>query len=118
LERIVVRHNDVWFNQFPPSIAAVIRRLQHSPHRDMRVDLNEAAMRHLVELVADLRYDICVLSGGFRGKTFGPFETTLDGVFRRSARALSGRPACPPSHHLSGSDKRFRPPLQIHRNKR
>jgi hypothetical protein len=110
----VVGHNDVWFNQLPPLFDGF--SILHIS--DMHVGMNEAAMRHLVELVAGLRYDICVLTGGFRGKTFGPFEAILDGVFRRSARALSGRPACPPPHHLSGSDKRFRPHLQIHRNKR
>jgi uncharacterized protein len=92
LERIVVRHNDVWFNQLPPLFDGF--SILHIS--DMHVGMNEAAMRHLVELVADLRYDICVLTGGFRGKTFGPFEATLDGVFRRSARALSGR-ACLPA---------------------
>ena len=48
----------------------------------MHVDMNEVAMRHLAELVSDLRYDACVLTGDFRGKTFGPFEATLDGVSR------------------------------------
>ncbi|TIU26887.1 MAG: metallophosphoesterase, partial [Mesorhizobium sp.] len=31
---------------------------------------------------ADLDYDICVLTGDFRAKTFGPFEAALDGVAR------------------------------------
>jgi predicted MPP superfamily phosphohydrolase len=47
---------------------------------DMHVDMNEEAMGHLIELASDLRYDLCVLTGDFRGKTFGPFETTLKGV--------------------------------------
>jgi predicted MPP superfamily phosphohydrolase len=29
-----------------------------------------------------LRYDLCVLTGDYRGKTFGPFEAALDGVAR------------------------------------
>ncbi len=77
-ERIVLRHNDVWFKELPPHFDGFT--LLHIS--DMHADMNEAAMRHLVELVADLRYDLCVLTGDFRGKTFGPFEAALDGVSR------------------------------------
>ena len=37
-------------------------------------------MRRLIELVGDMRYDLCVLTGDYRGKTFGPFEAALEGV--------------------------------------
>jgi predicted MPP superfamily phosphohydrolase len=77
-ERVVVRHNDVWFKELPPLFDGFT--ILHIS--DMHVDMNEAAMRHLVELLADQRYDICVLTGDFRGKTFGPFDATLDGVSR------------------------------------
>jgi predicted MPP superfamily phosphohydrolase len=77
-ERVVVRHNDVWFKQLPPLFDGFT--ILHIS--DMHVDMNEAAMRHLVELVGDLRYDICALTGDFRGKTFGSFDATLDGVAR------------------------------------
>ena len=49
---------------------------------DMHVDMNEGAMRHLTELLPELSYDICVLTGDFRGRTFGPFDATLDGLAR------------------------------------
>jgi uncharacterized protein len=81
-ERIVVRHNDVWFNELPPLFDGFT--ILHIS--DMHVDMNDAAMRKLVELVADLRYDVCVLTGDFRGKTFGPFDATLDGVARVRAQ--------------------------------
>ena len=77
-ERIFVRHNDVWFEELPPLFDGFA--ILHIS--DMHVDMNEVAMRHLAELVNDLRYDVCVLTGDFRGKTFGPFEATLDGVSR------------------------------------
>lgn len=77
-ERIFVRHNDVWFEKLPPLFDGFA--ILHIS--DMHVDMNEVAMRHLAELVNDLRYDVCVLTGDFRGKTFGPFEATLDGVSR------------------------------------
>ena len=80
-ERIVVRHNEVWFEQLPPLFDGFA--ILHIS--DMHVDMNEVAMRHLAELISDLRYDVCVLTGDFRGKTFGPFEATLDGVSRLRA---------------------------------
>ncbi|MCH4559168.1 metallophosphoesterase [Mesorhizobium jarvisii] len=49
---------------------------------DLHVDMSHPAMCRVIELVTDLDYDICVLTGDFRGKTFGPFEETLDGVAR------------------------------------
>jgi len=45
----------------------------------MHVDMNEAAMQHLIELVDGMQYDLCVLTGDYRGKTFGPFEAALEG---------------------------------------
>jgi predicted MPP superfamily phosphohydrolase len=47
---------------------------------DMHVDMSEAAMQRLIELVEGLPYDLCVLTGDYRGKTFGPFEAALAGV--------------------------------------
>jgi predicted MPP superfamily phosphohydrolase len=47
---------------------------------DMHVDMNDGAMRSLVKLLPELRYDISVLTGDFRAKTFGPFDATLDGL--------------------------------------
>jgi len=36
----------------------------------------------VIELLPRLRYDVCVLTGDFRGKTFGPFDRTLESVER------------------------------------
>jgi uncharacterized protein len=75
-ERVVVRHNDVRFRQLPPLFDGFT--ILHIS--DLHADTSEAAMRRVVKLVAGQRYDICVLTGDFRGKTFGPFEAALDGV--------------------------------------
>ena len=37
-------------------------------------------MRNLADLLPRLNYDIAVLTGDYRGKTYGPFEATLDGL--------------------------------------
>jgi hypothetical protein len=47
---------------------------------DLHADMSKAAMGRVIELVADLAYDACVLTGDYRGKTFGPFKACLDGV--------------------------------------
>ena len=76
--RILVKRNDVMFKELPPLFDGfTILHLS-----DMHVDMNEGAMRRLIELVGGMRYDLCVLTGDYRGKNFGPFEATLDGVAR------------------------------------
>jgi predicted MPP superfamily phosphohydrolase len=47
---------------------------------DMHVDMNEDAMRQLAGLLPGMRCDLCVLTGDFRGKTYGPFDAALDGL--------------------------------------
>jgi uncharacterized protein len=49
---------------------------------DLHTDMSHPAMDRVIELLADLDYDICVLTGDFRAKTFGPFEAALEGVAR------------------------------------
>jgi len=53
---------------------------------DLHVDISQGAMRQLLEIVGDLQYDICVLTGDYRGKTFGPFDTSLKGIKELRAR--------------------------------
>ena len=76
--RILVKRNDILFKALP-SLFDGFTILHLS---DMHVDMNEATMRRLIELVGDMRYDLCVLTGDYRGKNCGPFEATLDGVAR------------------------------------
>jgi uncharacterized protein len=49
---------------------------------DLHIDTNDAAMLRLAELLPPLVYDICVLTGDFRGHTFGAFDRALDGLAR------------------------------------
>lgn len=77
-QRIQIRHNDIRLTGLPTLFHGFT--ILHIS--DMHVDMNEGAMQRLIELVADLKYDICVLTGDFRGKTFGPFDQTLQGLAR------------------------------------
>jgi predicted MPP superfamily phosphohydrolase len=48
----------------------------------MHADISQAAMQRMIGLLAGLQYDVCVLTGDFRGKTFGPFTQTIESVER------------------------------------
>jgi predicted MPP superfamily phosphohydrolase len=75
-ERIQVRHNDIRSARLPPAFDGFT--LLHIS--DLHADINEGAMRRLAELVPQLQYDVCVLTGDYRGATFGPFEAALSGM--------------------------------------
>lgn len=77
-ERVTVRHNDITFERLP----ARFDNFTILHISDMHVDMSEGAMKCLTELLADLNYDVCVLTGDFRGATFGPFDATLEGLSR------------------------------------
>ena len=77
-ERILVKRNDMRFKTLPPLFEGFT--ILHIS--DLHVDMNEVAMENLIELVGGMQYDVCVLTGDYRGRTFGPFEPALDGVAR------------------------------------
>ncbi len=47
---------------------------------DLHADLNPAAMAAVAERVADLEYDVCVMTGDYRAQTYGAFEPALDAM--------------------------------------
>jgi predicted MPP superfamily phosphohydrolase len=77
-ERIQVRHNRVRRPEIPVEFNG-FTILQIS---DMHADMNGGAMECLAEIVGGLTYDLCVLTGDYRGKTFGPFDSTIEAVAR------------------------------------
>lgn len=80
-ERLVVRHHEARFANLPPRFDGfTILHLS-----DLHVDMNAGAMRRVAELADGLRYDLCVLTGDYRGATYGAFEATLAGIARLRA---------------------------------
>jgi predicted MPP superfamily phosphohydrolase len=75
---VAVRHNFVTLKTLPARFDGY--SILHIS--DMHADMSEGAMRRVIELLAGLRYDLCVLTGDYRGKTYGPFEECLAGVAR------------------------------------
>jgi len=76
--RIMVRHNAIPLARLPQAFDGYT--ILHIS--DMHVDINPAAMERLGDLLRDLVYDISVLTGDFRGRTYGPCEETLAGLAR------------------------------------
>jgi predicted MPP superfamily phosphohydrolase len=83
--KIVVVHNDLTSVQVPDTFDG-FTILQLS---DLHVDLSQDAMQQLTVLLRDISYDICVLTGDYRGEAFGPFDATLAGMAQVRA-ALKG----------------------------
>ena len=80
-ERIEVRHHDIPLHNLPTSFEGfTILHLS-----DLHVDMNDGAMQRLIELLPDVAYDACVLTGDYRGKTYGPFDAAVEGL--RQVRA-------------------------------
>jgi predicted MPP superfamily phosphohydrolase len=75
-ERVSVVRNEVMSKTLPRSFDGFT--MLHIS--DLHADMSEGAMRQLITMLGGLRYDLCVLTGDYRGKTFGPFEAALDGV--------------------------------------
>jgi uncharacterized protein len=72
-DRVEVRRNLVTSARLPAAFDG-FTILQLS---DLHADISQGAMRHLMDIVRYIACDICVLTGDYRGKTFGPFEQSL-----------------------------------------
>jgi hypothetical protein len=80
-EQIQVRQNHVRSKMVPSGFDGFT--LLHIS--DLHVDISEGAMRRLNEILPGLTYDMCVLTGDYRGATAGPFDAALEGLARASA---------------------------------
>jgi len=49
---------------------------------DLHVDINETFVPALLERLARVEYDVCVMTGDYRSKTYGPSDATIDGMRR------------------------------------
>jgi predicted MPP superfamily phosphohydrolase len=74
--RVQLRRNTIYSNRLPGAFVGFT--VLHIT--DMHIDMNDGAMRALCGLLPQIEYDICVLTGDYRGKTYGSFEASLDGL--------------------------------------
>ena len=84
--RVQVRTDDIRLKRLPAEFDGFT--LLHMS--DFHADMNDGAMRRVEELLPGLEYDLCVLTGDYRGATFGPFEAALARM--RPLLALIKRP--------------------------
>lgn len=75
-KNIQIRHNDVVL----PSLPASFNGFTILHITDLHADLNPGPIQRLAQILPDLNYDICVLTGDFRGQTFGPYEASLNAL--------------------------------------
>ena len=72
--QVQLRKNDIASRRLPKSFDQ-FAILQLS---DLHADMNPGAMAEVGRLVRDLQYDLCVLTGDYRGKTIGAIEPCLE----------------------------------------
>ena len=84
-ERIQIRHVDIELPGLPTSFDG-LTLLQIS---DLHTDISDGAMQRLIELLPGLVYDLCVLTGDYRGKSYGPFDATIAGMARVCAAIVA-----------------------------
>ncbi|MCP4316356.1 MAG: metallophosphoesterase [Hyphomicrobiales bacterium] len=80
-QRIQIRHNHLHFETLPPAFSGVTLLQISDPHADM----NPGAMQRLEAMLPGLKYDICVLTGDYRGLTAGPYDAAMEGMCRLRA---------------------------------
>ena len=72
-ERVVVRRNHVKASELPDTFDGF--SILHLS--DLHCDMSLRAMQRVADLVRTLSYEVCVLTGDYRGGTFGPFQAAL-----------------------------------------
>ena len=81
-QRVQVRHTDIPFRSLPREFEAFT--VLHIS--DLHVDMNQGAMQRLIDILPTLTYDVCVLTGDYRGATFGPYEAAIEGLAEARAQ--------------------------------
>jgi len=74
--RLELRHNRLVF----PALPALFDGFRILHLSDLHVDMDSAHLHALVERIREVDYDICVMTGDYRRKTFGDFAATLKGL--------------------------------------
>ena len=83
--KLQLRQNEIVSHRVPKNFDGF--RILHLS--DLHADMSQQAMARIVDLLPSLEYELCVLTGDYRGKTFGPFNESL-GVMARLRENLKG----------------------------
>jgi uncharacterized protein len=74
--KVELRQNDIVLARLPRAFDGL--RILHIS--DMHIELNPGAMQSLFALLGSIEYDLCVMTGDYRGKLRGEFQSALDGL--------------------------------------
>jgi predicted MPP superfamily phosphohydrolase len=74
--RIQLRENEVVLASLPPAF----NRYTLLQLSDLHLDLSKSYLDTLIERVQTLEYDVCVLTGDYRFRTFGPSTPALEAL--------------------------------------
>jgi uncharacterized protein len=77
-ENVKIRRNDIR----SPEVPDLFNGFTILHLSDLHADINSGAMRRLIELLPTVSYDVCVLTGDYRGKTYGPYLEAIEGLAR------------------------------------
>jgi predicted MPP superfamily phosphohydrolase len=66
----------------PPSIPEAFRGFTILQLSDLHCDTCPLVMQHPTQSLPEPKYDVCVLTGDYRGRTYGPYDATLAGLAR------------------------------------
>lgn len=83
--KIRLRQNEIVSHRVPKNFDGF--RILHLS--DLHADMSQPAMARIVDLLPSLEYDLCVLTGDYRGKTYGPFNESL-AIMARLRENLKG----------------------------
>ncbi len=75
--RIAIRHNEITLERLPREFDGFTLLQLSDLHLDMAPDLPDTLVSAVVQTG---HYDVCVITGDFRAKTFGPYQATLDSM--------------------------------------
>lgn len=71
--KLRLKHNEVCSSRVPKAFDGF--KILHLS--DLHADMNPQAMAGIADLLPGLEYDLCVLTGDYRGKTYGPCGQSL-----------------------------------------
>ncbi len=76
--KVMLRNNEVFSERLPSQFDGFTILHISDLHADMSAD----ALIEAARLVSGLQYDLCVLTGDYRGRTYGEFHSTLREMLR------------------------------------
>ena len=76
--KVQLRRNDVRI----PRLPKVFEGFTILHLSDLHADMSAPALERVAELAVGLEYDLCVLTGDYRGRTYGDYKPCIEGVAR------------------------------------